>query len=109
MTTLQSIITIMVVMFGTMLTRFIIFIIFPSGKNPPAYIKHLGTVLPYAVMGLLVIYSLKDAIFTTYHGLPELLAILWIVIIHKWKKNTVISIATGTILYMILIQHVFTG
>ena len=73
MTTAQSIITILAVVLGTMITRFLPFIIFPEGKEPPAYITYLGTVLPYAVIGLLVIYCLKDAVFTSYHGLPELI------------------------------------
>ena len=60
MTTTQAIITIAAVVLGTMATRFIPFIIFPEGKNPPEFIKYLGTVLPYAAIGLLVIYCLKD-------------------------------------------------
>lgn len=60
MTTTQAIITIAAVVLGTMATRFIPFIIFPEGKNPPEFVKYLGTVLPYAAIGLLVIYCLKD-------------------------------------------------
>ena len=62
MTTAQEIITILVVVLGTMLTRFLPFLIFPEGKTPPLYVTYLGTVLPYAVIGLLVVYCLKDAI-----------------------------------------------
>lgn len=87
MTTAQSIITIFMVILGTMITRFLPFIIFPEGKTPPKYITYLGTVLPYAVIGLLVVYCLKDAVFTTYHGLPEIIAIAFIIFLHKWKKN----------------------
>ena len=105
MTTVQSIITIAAVVLGTMLTRFLPFLIFPEGKTPPAVITYLGTVLPYAVIGLLVIYCLKDAIFTPLHGLPELIAIAFITILHKWKKNTLFSIGAGTVLYMFLIQN----
>lgn len=107
MTTAQSIITILAVILGTMITRFLPFIIFPEGKTPPAFITYLGTVLPYAVIGLLVVYCLKDAVFTSFHGLPELIAIVFIVILHKWKKNTLLSIGAGTVLYMILIQNFF--
>ena len=107
MTTAQSIITILAVVLGTMITRFLPFIIFPEGKEPPAYITYLGTVLPYAVIGLLVIYCLKDAVFTSYHGLPELISIVFIIVLHKWKKNTLLSIGAGTLLYMVLVQNFF--
>lgn len=86
MTTTQAIITIAAVVLGTMATRFIPFIIFPEGKNPPEFVKYLGTVLPYAAIGLLVIYCLKDVPASSTHGLPEAIAILFIVLIHKWKK-----------------------
>ncbi len=107
MTTAQSILTILAVVLGTMVTRFLPFLIFPEGKEPPAYITYLGTVLPCAVIGLLVVYGLKDAFFTSWRGLPELIAILFIVVLHKWKKNTLLSIAGGTILYMVLVQKIF--
>lgn len=107
MTTAQSIITILAVVLGTMITRFLPFIIFPEGKEPPAYITYLGTVLPYAVIGLLVVYCLKDAVFTSYHGLPEFISIVFIIVLHKWKKNTLLSIGAGTVLYMVLVQNFF--
>lgn len=107
MTTEQTIITIIVVVIGTMTTRFLPFIIFPENKTPPEIVTYLGTVLPYAVIGLLIVYCLKDAVFSEYHALPELLAIAAVVIIHKWKKNTLLSISTGTVLYMILVQKIF--
>ena len=107
MTTTQAIITIAAVVLGTMATRFIPFIIFPEGKNPPEFVKYLGTVLPYAAIGLLVIYCLKDVTESSNHGLPEEIATLIIVCIHKWKKNTLLSIGGGTVLYMILVQTVF--
>lgn len=107
MTTLQSIVTILAVVFGTMATRFLPFLIFPEGKTPPKFITYLGTVLPYAVIGLLVVYCVKDALWTSFHGLPELIAILFIVVLHKWKKNTLLSIGAGTVLYMVLVQTCF--
>lgn len=107
MTTTQSILTIAAVVLATMLTRFLPFLVFPEGRKPPAVITYLGTVLPYAVIGLLVVYCLKDAVFTSWHGLPELIAIAFIVVLHKWRKNTLLSIAAGTILYMVLVQNVF--
>lgn len=107
MTVTQQIITIAAVVCGTMVTRFLPFLVFPEGKTPPKFITYLGTVLPYAVIGLLVIYCLKDAVFSSLHCLPELIAIAFIVVLHKWKKNTLLSIAGGTILYMFLVQVVF--
>lgn len=107
MTTTQSIITIAAVVLGTMVTRFLPFIIFPEGKNPPEYIRYLGTVLPYAVIGLLVVYCLKDVPGSGTHGIPEAIAILFIILIHKWKKSTLLSISSGTILYMVLVQTIF--
>ena len=116
MTTTQSIITIVAVVLGTMVTRFLpflifvcklLYLIFPEGKTPPAYIQYLGKVLPYAVIGLLVIYCLKDVPASSTYGLPEAIAILFIMVLHKWKKNTLLSIGGGTILYMILVQMVF--
>ena len=67
----------------------------------------LGTVLPYAVIGLLVIYCLKDVDFGSTYGIPELLAIVFIVLLHKWKKNILLSIGAGTVFYMLLVQFIF--
>ena len=107
MTTAQSILTIAAVVLGTMLTRFLPFLIFPDGKKPPAIITYLGKVLPCAVIGLLVVYCLKDAVFTSFHGLPELIGIVVVVILQKWKKNMFLSMGVGTVLYMVLVQTVF--
>lgn len=107
MTTAQHIITILAVVAGTMLTRFLPFLIYPEGKTPPGYITWLGTVLPHAVIGLLVVYCLKDAVFSAYHGLLEAIAIGLIFLLHKWKRNTLLSIAGGTVLYMVLVQNFF--
>lgn len=107
MTLWQQVLTIAAVVLGTMTTRFLPFLLFPEGKQPPAFIRYLGTVLPSAVMGLLVIFCLKDAVFTSWHGLPECIAILAVILLHRWKKNIFLSIAGGTILYMVLVQQVF--
>ena len=107
MTTIQKVITIFAVVAGTMLTIFLPFLIFPEGKTPPKYITWLGTVLPHGVIGLLVVYCLKDAVFSDYHCLPEIIGMGFIFLLHKWKRNTLLSIAGGTILYMVLVQHVF--
>ena len=107
MTIAQQIITIVAVVLGTMTTRFLPFLIFPEGKNPPDVVRYLGTVLPYAVISLLVIYCLKGVPESGIHGIPEAISIVFIVFLHKWKRNTLLSIAGGTILYMTLVQLVF--
>lgn len=108
MTVTQQIITVAIVVFATMLTRYIPFVVFPAGKPTPKYISYLGTVLPSAVFGLLVVYCLKDvSILTGSHGLPELMAIAVVVALHLWKRQMLLSIAGGTVCYMLLVQFVF--
>ena len=108
MTITQQIITVAVVVLGTMTTRFLPFLIFPEGKEPPAVITYLGTVLPYAVIGLLVVFCLKDIQpAQAPYGLPELLSVAAVAALHLWKKNTLLSIGAGTALYMVLVQAVF--
>lgn len=92
---------------GTMVTRFLPFLIFPEGKEPPEFIQYLGKVLPNAVIGLLVIYCLKDVPGSGTYGIPEFLAIVFIVLLHRWKKNILLSIGGGTVFYMLLVQFVF--
>lgn len=92
---------------GTMVTRFLPFLIFPEGKEPPEFIQYLGKVLPYAVIGLQVIYCLKDVPGSGTYGIPEFLAIVFIVLLHRWKKNILLSIGGGTVFYMLLVQFVF--
>ena len=107
MTFTQEMIIIGSVVLGTMITRFLPFIIFSSDKPTPAYIQFLGHALPPAVFGLLVIYSLRNVSFLSgSHGIPELISISLIIIIHYWKKNMFLSIASGTISYMLIIQFV---
>ena len=108
MTLPQQIITIAMVALGTMITRFLPFIIFPAGKETPKFIRYLGKVLPPAVFGMLVVYSLKDvSLFAGSHGIPELISILIVVGLHFWKKQMLLSIAGGTVCYMLLVQFVF--
>lgn len=105
MTLLQQFITIAMVVIGTMLTRFLPFLLFPAGKPTPKYIQYLGSVLPAAVFGLLVVYCLKNVnIFAGSHGVPELLAIAIITVLHLWKRQMFLSIAGGTVCYMLLLQ-----
>lgn len=108
MTSTQQVITILMVILGTMATRFLPFILFPAGKPTPKYIQYLGKVLPAAVFGLLVIYCLKDvSILSGSHGIPELISIVVVVALHWWKRQMLLSIAGGTICYMLLVQFVF--
>lgn len=108
MTLWQQIITIGMVVFGTMLTRFFPFLLFPSGKPTPKYIQYLGKVLPSAVFGLLVIYCLKDArLLAGSHGIPEGISIAVVAALHLWKRQMLLSIAGGTVCYMFLVQFVF--
>lgn len=108
MTLSQRIFTIAVIVLGTMLTRFLPFLLFPAGKSTPKVITHLGRVLPGAVFGLLVIYCLKNvSLLTGSHGIPELLSIALVVALHLWKRQMLLSIAGGTVCYMLLVQFVF--
>ena len=91
---------------GTALLRFLPFLIFR--KRTPSYIAYLGKVLPPALIGMLVIYCFKDVSFTTApHGLPELIAAGSVVLLHVWKRSSLVSILGGTAIYMVLVQLVF--
>lgn len=104
----QRIITVAMVVLGTVITRFLPFLLFPAGKPTPKYIRYLGKVLPSAVFGLLVVYCLKNVrIFTGNHGIPELLSIILVILLHRWKRQMLLSIAGGTVCYMLLVQLVF--
>ena len=108
MTLTQQIITIAIVVLGTMLTRFLPFLLFPAGKPTPKYVRYLGKVLPPAVFGMLVINCLKNvSIFTGSHAIPEMLSIALVVALHLWKRQMLLSIAGGTVCYMLLVQLVF--
>ncbi|MED1904138.1 branched-chain amino acid transporter permease [Bacillus thuringiensis] len=108
MSIFQQIITISMVVLGTMLTRFLPFVLFPSDRPKPQYVQYLGRVLPSAVIGLLVIYCFKDVnLFTGSHGIPELIAVALVMVLHLWKRQMLLSIAGGTIIYMLLVQLLF--
>ena len=92
----------------TAATRFLPFLIFGNGKKTPDIIVYLGKVLPYAIMGMLVVYCLKNVSFIqSPFGLPELIACAAVAILHIWRRNTLLSIAVGTVGYMLLVQFVF--
>lgn len=108
MTLTQQIVTVAVIVGGTMLTRFLPFLLFPAGKSTPKFVQYLGKVLPAAVFGLLIIYCLRNvSVFTGSHGIPELIAIGVVVGLHLWKRQMLLSIAGGTICYMLLVQLAF--
>ena len=88
--------------------RFAPFLIFGRGKKTPAFITHLGNVLPYAIMGMLVVYCMKDVKITAApYGLPELLGCIIVAVLHIWRRNTLLSIGAGTVCYMLMIQFLF--
>lgn len=104
----QQIITIAMCVLATMLSRFLPFIVFSDKRPTPKFIRYLGKALPAAVFGLLVVYCLKNvSILGGSHGLPELIAIAFTVALHLWKRQMLLSIAGGTVCYMLLVQLVF--
>ena len=108
MTLTQQIITIGLCVLGTMTTRFLPFMIFNEHRKTPEFVQYLGKYLPSAVFGMLVIYCLKNvSVFHGSHGIPELISILVTGGLHIWKRQMLISIAGGTICYMLLMQFVF--
>lgn len=88
--------------------RFAPFAVFGEGRRTPAYIEYLGRVLPYAVMGMLVVFCLKNVSFIAApHGLPEFISVAVVALLHAWRHNTLLSILAGTVCYMLLVQLVF--
>jgi branched-subunit amino acid transport protein AzlD len=99
----------LIVAVTTFATRVVPFLIFPKGKEIPDVVKYLGKVLTPAVIGMLVVYCLRSTPVRAYpHGLPELIASAVVVILHVWKRNNLLSIGVGTVLYMFLVQVVFS-
>ena len=108
MTLTPQAVTIAMGVAGTMLTRLLPCLLCPAGKPTPKFVKYLGKVLPAAVFGLLIVYCLKDvSVFAGSHGIPELISIALVVGLHLWKRQMLLSIAGGTICYMLLVQLVF--
>ena len=92
----------------TIALRFLPFLIFSGKRQTPAYVSYLGKVLPFAIMGMLVIYCLRNISFTAMpFGIPELLGCAVVALLHLWKRNTLLSIAGGTVFYMLLVQMIF--
>ena len=92
----------------TIALRFLPFLIFGGERKTPAYVSYLGKVLPYAIMGMLVVFCLKNvSILAAPHGIPELISGTLVVALHVWKRKTLLSIVAGTVCYMLLVQFVF--
>lgn len=105
LSTRDSFIVIGIIAVCTFLTRVIPFLLFPPHKETPKFIKYLGKVLPYSIIGMLIVYCLKGISITVNpYGLPELIAILFIVFIHNLRRNTLLSVGGGTVMYMVLLQ-----
>ena len=105
---LHSTLTVAVAALVTMALRFLPFLIFGENLKTPHIITYLGQVLPYAIMGMLVVYCLKDISLTSApFGIPELLGCAAVAALHVWKRSTLLSIGVGTVFYMLLVQFVF--
>lgn len=108
MTTAQAAITVVIIAAVTLLTRALPFFIFPSHERTPAVILYLGKVLPYAIIGMLIVYCLKDVRIAPWpHGLPELLGVAAVAGLYLYRRNTLLAIGGGTAIYMLLLRLVF--
>lgn len=104
----QAFIMILIMAGVTFFIRGLPFLLFPGNKKTPVYIMYLGKVLPFAIIGMLVVYCFKNvSVISAPFGIPELIALVVIVFLHVWKRNTLISIGGGTLLYMFLVQVLF--
>lgn len=100
-------IMIMVMAACTFLTRILPYFILRK-RETPAFVTYLGNVLPYPIMGMLIVYCLKDVSFVTApFAAPELIATAIVVVLHVWKRNTLLSIIGGTLSYMVMVQMIF--
>lgn len=105
---LYSAAMIAVIALVTAALRFLPFLIFGENRKTPPLITHLGQVLPYAIMGMLVVYCLKGVSFTAPpFGIPELIGCAVVAVLHIRKRNTLLSIGAGTVCYMLLVQFIF--
>ena len=101
---IHSILIILVCAIVTYLLRGAPFLIFGGKRQTPAFVSWLGKILPYSVMGMLLVYCLKDVSVTSApFGIPELIACAVVVVLHVWRRNSLISIGFGTVSYMIIV------
>ena len=104
----ELLITALIIVFATVIIRFLPFVIIRKSIAERKYIKFLGDMMPYSINALLVIYCLKEVNLIKYsYGIPELISIAIIIILHIIKRNVLISIGVGTVIYMILVQTIF--
>lgn len=110
MTKTEQMITIGLCILGTVLTRFLPFLVFSENRKTPKFIQYIGKYLPSAVFGMLVIYCLRNvSVFSGSHGIPEFISIAVTCVLHLWKKQMLISIAGETVCYMLLVHFLFTA
>ena len=104
----HALLLVIVIAIVTMMTRFLPFLVLGGKRQTPAFVTWLGKVLPFSIMGMLVVYCLKGmSLLKAPHGLPEMISCGLVVLLHVWKRNTLISIVGGTVCYMLLVQVVF--
>lgn len=108
MDNLHAALTIAVIALVTAALRFLPFLLFGENRKTPPMVTYLGKVLPFAIMGMLVVYCLKGVTFAAApYGIPEAISCATVALLHIWKRNTLLSIGAGTICYMLLMQFVF--
>ena len=108
MTLAQEIITIGMCVLATLITRFLPFVLFSEKKKTPKFIEYLGKALPAAIFALLVVYCLKTVDITAgSHGIPEFISVAVVTVLHLWKRKILLSMAGGTLCYMLLVQLIF--
>ena len=108
MINMHGILIVAVISLVTIGLRFLPFLIFNGKRSTPEFVTYLGRILPYAIVGMLVVYCLKGISITAApYGLPEFIACVAVVLLHLWKRNTLISIVGGTVCYMLFVQVVF--
>ncbi len=108
MTDIKSAVLIAVAAVITAALRFIPFVVFGGKRKTPAFITYLGKVLPFAIMGMLVVFCLKNTSVSSYpYGIPELIGVVTVALLHIWKRNTLLSIVTGTVVYILLVNFIF--
>ena len=106
--TLYAFLVVAVIASVTALLRFLPFMVFNGTRSVPKFVHYLGAVLPYSIMAMLVVYCLKEVSFVNHiEWLPEFISVFTVVVLHVWKRNTLLSIIAGTMCYMLLIRFVF--
>jgi branched-subunit amino acid transport protein AzlD len=106
--TLHALLTVAIASAVTIALRAIPFLLFGKGRQTPAIVEYLGKVLPYAIIGMLVVYCLKDVQPLTFpYGIPELLGCAIVAALHVWKRNSLLSIGLGSLCYMLMVQFIF--